>query len=451
MARRLLVLCVLLAAAAALPGCGGDADDAPLPGERVPILDIAPALAAGDAPRAAPLPPARPPEDWPQVGGTPVHAPGHLALSEGARAALTAGRPAWAASIGAGADNRTPLIAQPVVAGGRVFTMDAGGVVRALDAANGREVWRTDARAGGAEADDAMPTGGLAAEGGRLFVTPGGAEAVALDMTTGAEVWRAPLPGPARAPPTPSGDLVFVATRDARVVALDAATGAWRWGHQGLQAAATLLSAAPPAVAGDIVIAALPGGEVTALSRAQGQPLWFAQVNRPGGARSVGPAGRLADVAAPLVLAPGGLVLALGADGPLAALRVGAGGAVAWSRPELRGAQMPWLAGSTVFALGADGTLAALEVSDGAVLWAQRLPVREEPDDPTSPRLIWHGPVLAGGQLLLTASDGRLAVADAADGALRATIDLGARVGQPPVVAGGRVYVLTAAGRLLAF
>ena len=68
-----------------LGGCSvfGDSEEPKLPGERVPVmlLDEGPRAADRLAGLSVVLPPPAPNADWPQSGGVPSHAPGHLARS----------------------------------------------------------------------------------------------------------------------------------------------------------------------------------------------------------------------------------------------------------------------------------------------------------------------------------------------------------------------------------
>jgi outer membrane protein assembly factor BamB len=58
--------------------------------------------------------------------------------------------------------------------------------------------------------------------------------------------------------------------------------------------------------------------------------------------------------------------------------------------------------------------------------------------------------VLAGNRLWLTSNKGHLVAVDAATGRVEATESLGAPIYIPPVVAGGRMYVLTDKAKLIA-
>src|SRR3954463_1776686 len=119
-----------------LGGKGKDKEKTPVLGERLPVLnyeadaDADPALA--DIPVA--LPPAVVNDSWTQPGGSADKSMGHLALG-------TSLAPAWSASIGEGSSARAHLSAGPVIANGRVYTIDTTATVRAFDAANGKVVW----------------------------------------------------------------------------------------------------------------------------------------------------------------------------------------------------------------------------------------------------------------------------------------------------------------------
>ena len=86
------------------------------------------------------------------------------------------------------------------------------------------------------------------------------------------------------------------------------------------------------------------------------------------------------------------------------------------------------------------GKLLALARADGKVRWITELP--------TSSR--WSGPVLAGGRLWLVSADGLLVGADARRGTVGPQVALGTAVYVSPIVAGGRMYILTDNARLIA-
>ena len=52
----------------------------------------------------------------------------------------------WKTSVGEGASRYTRVLSQPVVAKGRVYAMDGGVQVSALDAGTGNRLWQVDLR-----------------------------------------------------------------------------------------------------------------------------------------------------------------------------------------------------------------------------------------------------------------------------------------------------------------
>ena len=104
------------------------------------------------------------------------------------------------------------------------------------------------------------------------------------------------------------------------------------------------------------------------------------------------------------------------------------------------GTQTPWVAGDTVYVVDTRGQVMALARTDGKTRWTTQLP-----DSKT-----WSGPVLAGGSLWLVSNKGQLVSVDAATGRLGSQQDLGESVYITPIVAQGRMFVLTDAAKLIA-
>ena len=127
--------------------------------------------------------------------------------------------------------------ATPVVDGGRVFTLGAGGILSSWDAASGDLLWRNDYSA------SIRVTGlfcGTAAsplvDAGRLIVQvgsdPGGGRVLALDPSTGAEIWAWRGVGPGYASPTlieVDGLRQLVTLTESSIVGLDPAHGTLLW------------------------------------------------------------------------------------------------------------------------------------------------------------------------------------------------------------------------------
>lgn len=427
----------------ALGGCGagtwlGETEAPPLPGERKSVLLIEDAVEAD--PRLAQLAIALPPPvrnaDWPQAGGEPDHAMGHLEAAEVIELA-------WRTGIGAGSGGGSVILAPPVVAQGTVFAVDAEGAVSAHDAASGAGRWRVEPE--GVEELDRLRGGAAAFAEGRLYVASAGGTVLALDAASGAELWRQALRSPIRTAPTVLGGRVLVPTADSQLVALDAATGEVLWRHAGLFEQTAILGGASPAAEGEIVIATYPSGEVTALTLAGGQPIWSETVLRPRRTLAIG---AITDIVGEPVIADGRVIVA-GASGETAAFDLPTG-ARAWTA-EVTTTQTPWVAGEYIYVLTERNELVAMLRQGGRVRWVSPLGELADPDNPESARVRWVGPLLVGDRLLTASSQGEMVSVSPYTGEVLGRIEVGGPVSLPPVVADGTVYVLTDEGDLLAY
>src|SRR5689334_10875805 len=235
------LLALLLLLAAILVGCGMFADKKqPLPGERISVLSLDRRLEPD--PELAKIPMTLPPpvanSDWPEAGGYPNHAMQHLALPE----KLTE---AWRVSIGEGASRYTRVLAQPVVAKGRIYAMDGGVQVSALDAVTGSRLWQVDLKP--EDERGSSFGGGVAVWDDRLYVATGYAQVLALDPADGKVIWKSAVPAPVRSGPTVTAGRIFVVTVDNELVVLAADDGRRLWNQTAIPETASLPGSASPA------------------------------------------------------------------------------------------------------------------------------------------------------------------------------------------------------------
>src|SRR5699024_9186379 len=124
-------------------------------------------------------------------------------------------------------------------------------------------------------------------------------------------------------------------------------------------------------------------------------------------------------------------------------------GARGWTRSI--GAIGPiWAAGNSIFMVTDDRTLARLSLQDGGTVWRTELPAFTDPEDRRG-LIAYSGPVLVGGQVLVTDSTGRMRGFDPATGAPGPVIRLASGSTTGPVVANRTIYVLSGNGTLQAF
>lgn len=398
--------------------------EAPLPGQRIPVLrqeTIISDAAAADRPLG--LPPPRANADWSQPGGVANNAPGHLALASTLKTE-------WSVSVGTGSSFYGKVTASPIVYDGRVYTLDAAGLITAVSVSGGSVVWRATTTPP-KESDQEGFGGGLAADSGRIYAATGFGTVVAFEARSGKKLWEKSLSSPVRASPTASAERVFVVTKEGKVYCFSGSDGAELWSFTGMGERASILVNTSPAVDGDTVIVPYPTGDLIALRASSGQPLWQETLARTRTASSLS---ALSDAARPVL--HDGVVYAVGHAGRMIATHKT--GERIWSIT-VASIQQPWVAGDSVFVVDTAGQLVAITRSDGKVRWATKLSAGT-----------WSGPVLAGHRLWVASSKGQLVGVDPTNGKVASTQDLGSAVFVAPVVAGNRMFVLRDDARLVA-
>ncbi len=374
---------------------------------------------------------------WAQRHGTPVFRTAHPAL----RATPVL---AWSADIGAGDKRRQRITAAPVVAGGRIFTLDSGAQVVATSTAGAR-LWAQDLRPE-REREGQATGGGIAYEGGRVYVSSGYGLVTALDAETGAIVWQQKLDSTGSGTPTVAGDLVYLVAGDDTAWAIEKDNGRVRWQLGAAPDVDNVLGGAAPALTDQFVIFAFGGGDLQAAFRKGGLRMWDAVIS---GQRRFRASTKVSDITGDPVIV-GDTVYVGTHSGRTVALRAGNGERI-WTAND--GAMGPvWPVGGALFLVNDRNELVRLSAEDGSRIWVQELP-RFIKNRPRRQVAVYahYGPVVAGGRVVVASSDGYLRLFDPASGALVHQVELPGGASTAPVVAGGTLYVVGARGQLHAF
>jgi outer membrane protein assembly factor BamB len=430
-----------LAAISLLGGCSVFNKKKPVTptiGQRIAVLstesevEVDPALAS--IPVSLPAAEANP--EWSQPGGNAAKSMGNLALG---------GAPgqAWRVSIGQGSTKKGQLASAPVVADGKIFTMDSQAVIRAINPQNGATLWQAQLRGQG-DGNQILFGGGVSYSNGRLYATNGAGNAAALDARTGGLVWSVRPGGPLRGSPTIANDNVYVITQDNQLFALNSADGATRWTGSGAVEIAGVLGAAAPAAAQGTVVAGFSSGELTAYRYENGQVLWQDALARTSVSTTVT---SLSDIDADPVI-DSGRVYAVGQGGRMVAIELITGQRI-WEI-NVAGISTPWVAGDWIFVVTDDAKLLCIQRTSGHIRWISQLP-RWRNAKAKKDEISYVGPVLAGDRLVVANSEGQLLYVTPATGAVQATVDTKMPVSLSPVVAGNTLYILHDDGYLTAW
>jgi outer membrane protein assembly factor BamB len=408
-----------------------------LPGDRISVLGLDRSIQADPALASQPvtLPPPTVNPEWPEPGGNPAHSMGNLSLAPQVKKA-------WETSIGDGTSRYTKVMSQPVVAMGRVFAMDGGVQLSALDPASGKRFWQVDLKPDNQRGN--AFGGGPCFWNNRLYVSTGYAEVLALDPNDGKIIWRRNVSSPVHAAPTVADNRIFVVTVDNELIALSAADGQRQWSHNGIPETTGLLGNASPAVEGETVVVAYNSGELYALRVENGRAVWSENL---ASARSRDAVSAMADIHGRPVI-DRGRVFAVSHSGRMMAIDLRTGGHV-WEQ-DLASSHEPWCAGDYVFILANDNEVVCLTRSDGKVRWAAPLPNYENMEKKKDP-ITWAGPVLGGNQLIALSSAGVAMFISPMTGETVWRTELSDKGYLGPVIADNTLYLLTDDANLSAY
>ena len=398
--------------------------------------------------------------DWPQTGGYANHAP------QRTNAAANLSR-VWSKDIGKGSNRKGRIIASPVVAGGRIFSIDAANKVSALDSQTGSDLWsykvkvssKGKTRRGKTSIIDRVKDplifgdrggsdkeavgGGVAVADGRVYVTSGFGVVLALDAVSGEEIWRTRTSTPIHSAPAIDNGRLFAISDDNELFAIDAETGQTLWTYQGIIESARMLTAPSPAVVDDVVVAPFSSGEIVALRVQNGGVLWQDALSAKG---NLTPLSTLNDIASGPVVVDG-YVFASSQSGSLAAFDLRTGQRV-WSQPA--GALgFPVVAGDFLYTVTTEGEVACMSKTDGTVIWLNQLQAFKKKKK-RKKRISWAGPVMAGERLLMLGSNGHAVEMNPYNGEIISTFKLKGDVYIAPIVANDTVYYVTDDAKLVA-
>jgi outer membrane protein assembly factor BamB len=207
---------------------------------------------------------------------------------------------------------------------------------------------------------------------------------------------------------------------------------------------AGVFGSASPAVGQGTVVAGFSSGELNAYRYENGRQVWGDTLQRTSISTSVS---SISDIDADPVI-DRGQVFAIGQGGRMVALDITSGQRM-WEL-NIAGIATPWVAGDWVWVVTSDARLLCIARSNGHLRWIQKLP-RYRKAKSKKGEIDYSGPVLAGGRLVLTGSDGAIISVDPATGAVQSQTRAATGISLPPVVANSTLYVLDDRGQLTAF
>lgn len=440
LARRFLIPSALVILTS-LTGCqildtlGVKEKEAKLEGERISILSTEKTLIAepgmDDVEVTLPLP-----QDntrWYKSHGLHILTPEHIAL---------AGNITKKHSVDVGSGpKRNVMNMTPVIADGKIITMDARGVISAFDVHNiSKRYWRYEIKI--KDGRSFFISGGMAYDQGKLYVTTGSNEVLALDVDNGEKLWQRSIHTLARSAPDARDGKAYINTIDNHLYALDGMDGGILWKHSGVAEDISQHGSASPTVVGDIVLAPYSTGTLYALKKENGNVVWSDNFGSGGQETFF----TFTDIdASPVV--NGNQVFAISNDGLLASTIVYSGSRV-WER-EIAGNIPPWVADDFLFIINEKRQLIAISSKNGGIKWVTDLPRYKHPKRKKG-TIFWSGPVLAGNVLWVVGSHGKLVQFSPKTGEELESYNVDKEIYVSPIAAHNTIFLYSNKAKLIA-
>ena len=338
----------------------------------------------------------------------------------GANPARIGVRSAWTARIG---DVQFPLGVR--VVGNNVYLASTEGVVAAIDARTGGDIWRANLKT--------KLTAGVGSDGRYSAVVNSDNELITLDA--GNVIWRQQMGALTITAPLVAGARVFVLSADRTVSAFDAASGRKLWTQPRTGDALVLGQAGVLMAMGDTLVVG-QSGKVVGMNPQNGSLRWESGIANSRGTNEVE---RLVDIVAGVSREGDNLCVRAfqSAVGCVDTLR----GRTAWTKTA-SGAVGVTGDASTVVGTESDGKVIAWKRAEGDKLW-------------TSENLRYRGlsaPLWLGKSIVIGDESGLVHFVSPQDGSLlnRVSTD-GSAIAVAPVLAGSTLVVVTRRGGVYAF
>lgn len=334
----------------------------------------------------------------------------------------------WDTDIGDGADAQY-LKLVPVYVDGRIFVVNSEGIVEAVDATSGKNLWET-------ELEDTRITGGPGVGENLVLVGTDKAEVITMAADTGKILWRGRVSSEVLSAPQPAGKIIVVRTIDGKIFGLDSQDGKRLWTYEQSVPALTLRGTSSPVIAGNYLVAGFDEGRLAAIELETGKVAWDTRIVIGSGRTELE---RMIDIDAEPVIMDNMIYVAT-FQGRIAALALDTG-RIVWSR-EISSYAGLCVDEKAIYVTDDDSAIWALDRTTGNSLWKQeKLTARS-----------LTAPAISGDMIVTGDMEGYVHWIDKATGELAARERISkSRIIARPITAGGSVYIYDTDGTLAAY
>lgn len=327
----------------------------------------------------------------------------------------------------------------PIIAAGKIFTIDGEGLLSAYDLNNPENpIWTkktlSDRRY--------FLSGGINFYFGKLYVTTAEGNVICLAADSGEEIWKKFFNTPLRSAPSVKNNIVVFSNIQNEAYGLDAETGTTLWTYAGVVEEAGVFGSAAPLTTENFAFIPLSSGEVFALDLKSGQPVWtdslVTKIKAGTGGFSI------SDINATPVQYKNTIIFG-SSQNILTAKEVSSGRDV-WEK-NISILKTPWISGDFIYLITTQDELLCIYAPDGRIKWISQLPQFENEEDKKG-KISYTSPVLAGNRLIVASSNGKLMEISPFDGNITSKKSISEDIFLRPAVANNSLFLLDNSGKL---
>jgi len=273
----------------------------------------------------------------------------------------------WSTSVGDGVGAYYSHL-HPAWKDNTIYAADRFGIVKALDADNGKEKWKVNLSENPgffSSNISAQLSGGVTVDGSNLYIGSEKAIVYSLNTADGTVAWQSKVAGEAISRPVISDGLVLIHTSNGILQALNQKDGSIAWSANLDMPTLSLRGESAPAVAFGAAIVGGDNGRVSAVLMKEGQMIWQQRISEPSGATEID---RLSDVDTTPVIV-NGVIYTVAYNGNLVAMDLRSG-QIMWKR-EVGSVNNIIVEGDRIYMVDQNDRVMALNTQGGVTVWTQ--------------------------------------------------------------------------------
>lgn len=322
----------------------------------------------------------------------------------------------------------------------KLFFVDAGGIVYALDCKTGKKIWSTTTTIKNQRGQIGCA---LAYVNNKLIVSTSFAECFCFDANSGKTIWRIKLPTPCKGDGITIHDSkIYLMCFNNELRVINQEDGSLIWSKNGVAENHGFLGSQSVAISNGLIFVGYNIGDVCAIQLETSSTMWDSIVSKVLLENVLSSIPHIR--ACPVV--HNGVVYFVSQGGQLAAFQASTGMRL-WDR-NIGGFTHPSINGDSLFIINQHDQITCLDKSDGNLRWTKNLRNSNVGVEKASP---WYGQLMCGEYFIAISMHGEIIGIDYLNGTIKFRHDIGKKVSVNPIITKDVMYILCDDGKVIAY